>query len=75
MVSFDCHHLNGFILSHSNTNQNDLQQTISHPILDQPTPALTVQPFRRTEKAATPNYMRVCKNLKLAIVNMMLYLL
>jgi len=45
MVSFDCHHLNGFILIHSNTNQNDLQQTISNLTFDQPMPALIIQPF------------------------------
>jgi len=59
-VSFDCHHSNGFILSHSNTYQNDLQQTTGHRTLNQPTPALTVQPFQPTEKTATLNYMWVC---------------
>jgi hypothetical protein len=50
ILSFDCLYSHGFILSHLNKNQNDLQQTIGHPTLDQTTPALTVQPFQPTEK-------------------------
>jgi len=66
MVSFDCHHSNGFILSHSNTYKNALQQTIGHPTLDQPTPALIVQPFRPTKKTATPNYVCMCAKLEIS---------